>query len=288
MPLHRGFSTSFWVFLENGPLARGQGKFYPDAEVLIGGSGVKVSGSYNWLPGPMQKVKPDYDLYNGLVCKNCGKLIYYCKCLGGPQAGNMFYSLGFTTRGCIRNCPFCIVRDKEGPFKKWNHIKDFHNEKFRIVHLLDNNWLANKNWFLVNTDYIISRKLRVIENGMDIRVLDKEIATRLKEIKFYGNLHFAFDRIEDEEEVVKGINILKKVGIKIRHNVQFYVLVGYDTTPDQDKYRCRLLKKLGTNAFVMQYKRTPWTKKIAWWANRKKLFWSCDIDDLKYGLNEVK
>ena len=53
----------------------------------IGGSGTK-----NWsivLPDEIEHIYPDYELYN-------------CN-----------YAMGFTTRGCIRKCPFCIVKDKE-------------------------------------------------------------------------------------------------------------------------------------------------------------------------------
>lgn len=78
-----------------------------------------------------------------------------------------------------------------------------------------------------------------------------------------------------------GIRRLQDAGIRTRHKVSVYVLVGFDTTPDEDKQRCRLLKELGATPFVMQYgKRTEWTRKIAWWANRPQVFWTCDIDQL--------
>lgn len=228
-----------------------------NCEVYIGGSGI----NYDWLPEEMQMVKPDYDLY--------------------PSE----YSLGFTTRGCIRNCKFCIVREKEGRLHRWQHIKDFHDDRFDTVILLDNNILADKEWFFKNSDYLIENELGLIENGMDIRLLDNEIAEQLSKIKFKKPMKFAFDNMNDEDSVLNGIEMLKRNGINIRNNVQFYVLVGYNTTMEEDKYRCRLLKKLNTNAFVMPYKKDWWTKKIARWGNRKWLYWSCDIDDYVYGRN---
>jgi hypothetical protein len=264
------------VFRENRKSALGRTKYYPDAQVYVGGSGI----NYSWLPEDIQKHYPDYSLYDGKVCQKCAHLIYNCKCKGKPIPGNMFYSMGFTTRGCIRHCPFCIVYEKEGKIHKWQHIKDFYNPEYKVVILLDNNVYADRGWFFKNTDFLLEEGLKWNPiQGMDIRLIDDEIAERLAELKWYGDMHFAFDNMEDEQAVRRGVEILKNAGIDVRHVVQFYVLVGFDSTPEQDKYRCRLLKKLGTNAFVMPYIRNKWTNRIAWWANRKQIFWSCDIDD---------
>jgi len=246
------------VFTKNKEQALGIQYFYPDSKVYIGGSGV----NYEWLPEPMQKIMPDYDLY--------------------PSE----YSQGFTTRGCIRHCPFCIVPHKEGYLQRWMHIKEFHDDRFDTVMLMDNNILADKEWFFENTDYILENDLFLIENGMDIRLMDDEIAERLSMLKFKKPIKFAFDNMWDKDAVIRGIKILKKHNVNLRANVMFYVLVGYNTTPEQDKYRCRLLKKYGTNPYVMPYKVTPWTRRIKQWANSKELFWSTDIDEYKPGVGE--
>lgn len=222
------------VFRENRNLALGRATLYPDSEVYLGGSGI----NYNWLPLDMQKIKPDYDLY--------------------PST----YSMGFTTRGCFRRCGFCIVPEKEGIIQRWMHIKEFHYSAFNVVVLFDNNIFGDRKWFFENTDYLLNNNLSVdITQGMDVRLIDCEIAERLKELSWSANMYFAFDSMKDEKAVVRGIKILKDVGIDIRHNVQF----------------------LGTNAFVMPYNniKTAWTKKITRWANRKWLFWSCDIDEYR-------
>lgn len=247
---------------------------FQEKEFLIGGAGV----SWSWLPEEIQKVKPDYTLYNGKVCTKCGKTTRFCKCKT-PSVGNMDYSLGFTSRGCIRKCGFCIVSEKEGRWQKWQHPSEFHNQEFKKITLLDNNLLANKKWFFEVTDYLLKEKLVLNEHGFDLRLVDKEIAERLKELKFKDCMHFAFDSMQDEEAVRKGLGILKDVGINIRRKVQLYVLVGYNTTEEEDKYRCRLLKELGTNAFVMPYTKNKWTNKIGRWCNRKWTYWAMDIDE---------
>ena len=50
---------------------------------------------------------------------------------------------------------------------------------------------------------------------------------------------------------------------------QFYVLIGFNTTPEQDLMRINFLKKRGIDAFVMPYnKMDPYQKKFARWVNR--------------------
>ena len=244
------------VFKKNSWKARNLKWIHPDTEILIGGSGI----SYDWLPEEMQKIKPDYDLY--------------------PE---MDYSLGFTSRGCIRKCQFCIVSEKEGKYHHWQHPSEFHDGQKKMM-ILDNNWYADKEWFMETSQWIIVNDIKIREHGMDIRIITPEIAKQLSRLRYWKGkgIHFAFDNMKDEDAVRKGIDILKDAGISLRNDIHFYVLVGYNTTEEEDKYRCRLLKELGTNAFVMAYKRTKWTKKIAWWANRKQAFWSFDIDELDW------
>lgn len=62
------------------------------------------------------------------------------------------------------------------------------------------------------------------------------------------------------------------------------LLVDVDSDQDFESglYRCRKLKELGTNAFVMlnqNIRKTQRLKDLARWANRKWLFWSCDYSD---------
>ena len=106
---------------------------YPNAEIHIGGPGY----SFEKLPKEIDSMFPDYSLYG-------------CD-----------YSLGFTTRGCIRNCPFCIVRRKEGYIRRYMRIEQFHDPKHKKVVLLDNNILALKDFFIENMEYVAEHDLIV-------------------------------------------------------------------------------------------------------------------------------
>lgn len=251
------------IFDKNASQARGIQSLYPQAEVILGGSGFYDKNNptnpdfQRKIPLPSQKIKPDYSLY--------------------PK---MDYDLGFTTRGCFRSCPFCIVRAKEGSIKKWQHISEFHDPKHKTVHLLDNNIYAIHDWFFENTDYCINNnlKLRVLP-GFDIRILTEEIAAQMKKVKWDGMLNFAWDNIGDEDKVLQGIDILRQTGFDLKHKIGFYVLVEFDSTHEQDLRRVNTLKNEGVNSFVMQFKQTQFSKHLARWANKRELFWSIDFSE---------
>ena len=249
------------VFQKNGTMVSGIPKLYPDADVVLGGSGISLD---TWLPEAARKIPPDYDLY--------------------PST----YSQGFTTRGCIRKCPFCIVPKKEGKLQRWQHPRDFHDERFSTIMLMDNNLLADRAWFYTVTDWILQENLSVIEHGMDIRLLTPNIAERLSAMTFDKPMKFAFDSPKDRDAVINGINLLKAAGIDVKRKALFYVLVGYDTTQDEDLQRCNLLKEHGATPFVMPYKRTPWIRRLISWANRPWHFWGCDFNDFSLTIRKPK
>jgi len=112
--------------------------------------------------------------------------------------------------------------------------------------------------------------------------MDRDVADRLKELPVYKGLFFAWDNVDDEDIVREKIELLKSSGINTRRDVIFYVYCGGEYDYDSAVYRCRVLKSLNTNPFVMfNIDETP-TKKInalRRWANRKQLFWTCDISE---------
>ena len=78
------------IFSKDREQAAGIATLYPKAKVTFGGSGWDLK---NKLPVDIEMIKPDYDLY--------------------PST----YSQGYTTRGCVNKCGFCIVPEKEGKIK---------------------------------------------------------------------------------------------------------------------------------------------------------------------------
>ncbi len=237
------------VFTRNAWKARALQFMFPIIPIDIGGSGIDLN---KILPSEIESIKPDYDLY--------------------PST----YSQGYTTRGCIRNCGFCVVPRKEGKIQIWQHPGQFHDFKFDTCMIMDNNLLALPEWFKTVSSWFIENGIKMKSpQGWDARLLTEEYAGILKDIKHDEVLHFAWDNMGDEKKVINAINLLKKAGFNLKQNISFYVLCGFNTTFEQDLYRCNKLRDLGVNAFVMQYhKRDPKLRKLAKWANRRWAYWS--------------
>jgi len=166
---------------------------------------------------------------------------------------NPHINIGFATRGCIRNCKFCIVPRKEGKIKAVADIYDIWDKKSKRITLLDNNILGLKKHFAFICEQLKEEKLSIDFNqGLDIRLIDEEVAILLKNIK-YSTLRVAFDNLNYEKQFRDGIEILKKSEIKLS-KIMVYVLVGFNTTWQEDMERLNIIKEFGLNAFIMIYK----------------------------------
>jgi len=229
----------------------------------MGGSGMDLKSE---LPKEIEFQIPDYELFKA------------------------DYSIGFTSRGCIRDCGFCIVREKEGWIKE-NPFDWIVSDK---VLLLDNNFLASPKW-REKLEFFIRHNIKVcFTQGLDIRLINKENAELLAKVKYYDNhfyrrrLYFAFDDPKLENVVKEKVAILLEAGIRADH-LLFYMLVGYDTTFEQDYHRFEVLKNLGVLPFVMRYNNRRDKQQLvdfARWVNKRLYNWTSWKDyDRNYRAN---
>lgn len=209
------------------------------------------------------------------------------------EALNPKINLGFTTRGCIRKCPFCIVWKKEPELKVEGDIYDIWDGKSKNIILLDNNILALLKHFKLICSQLRKEKLRVDFNqGLDCRLLTEDIIKELKSLS-HIEYRFAFDDIKLESIVKKTIRLLKKYNI---NRCNWYVLVGFNSTLKEDLYRCNLLKKYNQNAYIQRYETCYSEQKyilLARWVNQHHIFhthtWNEFLDkDRKYHRNYLK
>lgn len=224
---------------------------FPGAKIEYGGYGFNE----NQLPYEIEHIMPDYSLYP-----------------------SMDYSLGYTTRGCIRNCkkPPCIVPKMEGQLRRNSPVEEFHDPLHKKVMLLDNNILADESWFFRNATYIIDNKLKLIEHGFDIRFVNDEIAKLIAEIKFEKQIHFAFDSFDYTGMINKGICFLKHAGIK-PYRLMFY-LYEKDDLENLIK-RFETIIAFGCDPFVMpDVNATIDIKHFARFVN-KRIYKSCEWKD---------
>jgi len=180
-------------------------------------------------------------------------------------------NLGFTTRGCIRKCPFCIVPEKEGGICIVGDLLDLWNGNIRQgkITVLDNNILAVPEHFKLICQQARDNHLLVDFNqGLDHRLLTPDIVADMVSIR-HREYRFAYDRHFYEGTVVRALKLLKKN--KITRSF-WYVLVGYDTTYAEDMYRLELLRKWNQTVFVQRYIKTRGNLLLARWANQHAVF----------------
>jgi hypothetical protein len=216
---------------------------YLRPDMIMGGSGIDLTIK---LPDEIEHTIPDYSLYN------------------------LDYSLGFTTRGCINNCPFCIVPKKEGKIKEHTEVKEFKNPKSDIVILLDNNFLALPSHIEKLKHYISKGWIMDFNQGLDLRLINDENANLLSKIKYYKQIRFAWDLMKNEKNIKEGLEIVIKY-IK-PYKIMVYILCGFNTTFEEDFYRFTELRRYGVEPFVMIYnnqKKNQKLRNFAKWVNRR-------------------
>lgn len=223
-------------------------KVRPDA--IIGGTGWSLE---TVLPQEIDSYRPDYDLYTE-------ETVYARSCKGGISKqetkekkariiSNM--GLGFTTRGCVRSCGFCVVPKKEGLLRQVAEIADLLNPRSNVITLYDNNLTADPHC-IDKLNEIRDRGLIVdISQGVDVRTMTPEKAIALSEVKHLRSLHYAWDLMKDEREVIDCISILSQHVKKWRH--MCFVLCGYNTNYDEDMYRIKILDEIGIRPYVMKF-----------------------------------
>lgn len=236
--------------------------------IEFGGTGWDINVK---LPDFIENQKPDYNLYSkdflysriGGIMKNDTRLAK------AETLANM--GIGFTSRGCVRSCGFCFVPKKEGAFRQTSEIKDIINPKSNIIALLDNNFTADPD-MIEKCNEIKQRNLIVDFNqGLDIRLMTEEKAKALSEIKHLRSIHYAWDLVDcsGDLKIINGINTLKKFIKPWKH--MCFMLVGYNTSFEQDMYRYQMLRNMNIDPYVMIYNKSgnSQLKHFARWVNAR-------------------
>jgi len=224
--------------------------YYPNCKIIKGGTGIDISKKLD--PEIDKILELDYSLY--------------------PDCD---YSMQFYSRGCIRNCSFCVVREKEGYIYP---VKPFKlNPKGKHIEILDNNFFANPEW-----EYAIEDLLRINQpvnlHGVDVRLLDEKQCEALNKLKLKKQIAIAWDfpQINLRPQLEKAVNWIKP------YKLMCYVLIGFNSTPEEDLFRVEELRKLKIDPFVMPYdKNNTYQKRFERWVNMKAIFKSVKWEDYK-------
>jgi len=221
-------------------------------EIITGGTGYKDYGS---LPPEVEAVRPDYSIY--------------------PEFKQ---AIGFLTRGCIRNCAWCIVPRKEGtihPAATWQEIK---RPDSREIIFLDNNVLACSHG-LEQIEEMGNAEVWVDFNqGLDARLITPGIAYLLARLHWIEYVRLSCDTSEMLPVIEQATAYMREAGVA-KSRFWAYMLVQDDIS--EAEKRAIALNKMGVTPFAQPYRDydggepSDQLKAFARWVNFKPAFKSC-------------
>lgn len=219
------------------------------ADVIhYGGTGFDLK---NKLPAEIECQHPDYSLY--------------------PKFNEAY---GFLTRGCPRNCPFCIVSIKEGRCSRQvADLSEFYRGQKEII-LLDPNILACDEHEILLQQLIDSKAWIDFTQGLDARLLNGDNIRLLRKIKA-KMFHFAWDSEKGSDAILRKLERFKRETNIDERKARVYVLTNYDTSFEFDLYRVYTLREIGLDPYIMVFDKTNAPEQIRHlqrWVNNKRIF----------------
>lgn len=212
-------------------------RLYPKAEILLGGpyatllpdhaeqSGAKV---YTGLFKEAEDLMPAYEL----IPRWDGSII-------------------FSSRGCVRKCPFCAVPVLEGEVNRVKKsIKHLVWPAHTKIIFWDNNILA-ANWRSIMDELKDLNKQVDFNQGLDARLIDDEVAEKLAKLKM-ETIRIAYDQRNMENAVKNAVERLSAHDISKR-KILCYTLYNFDDDPEDLFQRIRNLLNWGVVAYPMRY-----------------------------------
>lgn len=180
-------------------------------------------------------------------------------------------AIGFLTRGCINDCPWCIVPEKEGPIRPYRSWSEVVREDAEQVVLLDNNVLACE-WGLDQIDQIarVREKTWDFNQGMDARLITPEIAKLLSRVRWTRFVRVSCDTAQMLPVVEQAAAYLKEAGVA-KSRLFTYALIR---DVEEAEIRIKKLLDLGFEVFAQPYRDfdggepTQKQKDLARWCNR--------------------
>jgi hypothetical protein len=184
-------------------------------------------------------------------------------------------NFGFTSRGCSRSCPFCIVPVSEGEVRVEGDLYDVWDGRSRRVTLLDNNILQLPSHFALVSSQVQKELLTVDWNqGLDFRLVSDEVAYILERTRM-PDLRLALDSVHHIPLFREKLQLLRRY--KVRRDPLVYLLVGFDSSWDEDMERIRFLTAEGCRPYVMRHPNVGKNSKYAVlqeWVNQ---FWPVKV-----------
>lgn len=211
------------------------------------------------LPEEMEHGMPDYELYQDYIQ---GKMQP-----GKSKAAYKFYtdySIGFLTRGCFRQCEFCVNKNSKRSVPA-SPLEEFMDSSRKKLCFLDDNFLACREWERLLDSVLETGKRFQFRQGLNLRIMQESQMKKLFSGKLDDTVLFAFDDIRDRDVIERKLDLLNRA-VPVHKRIKFYVLCGFDRAglwkPDfwgQDirdtLERARILMRYKCLAYIMRYEK---------------------------------
>lgn len=228
-------------------------KKFKDAKIRIGGIYASL------MPERIKSFYPFVNIHEGLYDELESYLPSYDILDDVERWSNWDSSIVFTSRGCIRNCPFCMVPKIEGKIRSLiDDIQRFIYTGHKKIILWDNNFLASPNWKKIVKDLHDLDLLVDFNQGLDARLINEEKASMLSSLRF-RLLRLAYDDKKEKNSITKSVDLLSDSGIKKR-NISIYALYNfydsehsYGDNPSSFFDRIKYISKLGCVSYPMKF-----------------------------------
>jgi hypothetical protein len=228
-------------------------KMFPDSQITVGGIYASL------MPEHINSEFPFVNVHKGLHedAEKCIPAYDILKTVTKWEKWDT--SILFTSRGCIRKCPFCSVPMIEGEFRQVvKNIEEHIYPGHKKVILWDNNFLASPYWKeIVSTLQSLGLKID-FNQGLDARLMDEEKACVLSDLKMPA-LRMAYDFPDEKEAIVKAVETLHENGIRKRKIIFYNLYNFYDEkksagdNPESFFLRVKDVLNLGCVSYPMRF-----------------------------------
>jgi len=228
-------------------------KKYPCAKMTVGGIYASI------IPERLKSFYPFINVHQGLHNGADRYMPAYDILKSSEKWNNWDGSIIFSSRGCIRKCPFCVVPKIEGKIRYV--VKDIRQHVYKDhkrVILWDNNFFASPGW-KTTLEQLIDIGLKVDFNqGLDARLIDEEKAAYIAELTT-ESVRMAYDHQGEKTAAHNAVRFLEEQGIR-KKKILFYVLYNFfsseypsSDTPESFLKIVQDIAEMRCNSYPMRY-----------------------------------
>ena len=246
--------------------------------VLYGGTGFFYDKAVP-LPYAIEHHMPDYHLYDEWISTQVlRRKTREFRCYTD-------YAIGYLTRGCYRECAFCVNRNEKRS-EKHSSIAEFLSPEKKKICLLDDNFFAYPHWKNLLSELRQTGLPFQFKQGLDERLLTDEMCEMLTASKYDGEYIFAFGDYRDAPLIERKLRLFRNYTNAI---CKFYCFTGFDRQGKWDisfwkrdmlelLYRIEILMYHCCLPYVMRYERyeeSPYRGMyitISRWCNQPSFF----------------